>query len=134
MRLQLTLLTLQHFNFKWDYNSYYHHFNTSIHLRYANIIRISWLTLDTPANLVITWAHPLSPPKQNTYTMYLNTNHIQWSSKAHIQCVIPSVIFNDILNWLVLIYLIIMQCLQQSRLSSTDSPKQLFLTDNKFMK
>ena len=30
-------------------------------------------------------------------------------------------------NWLVLIHLIIMQCLQQSRLSSTDSPKQLFL-------
>jgi len=30
-------------------------------------------------------------------------------------------------NWLVLIHLIIMQCLQQSRLFSTDSPKQLFL-------
>ena len=46
-------------------------------------------TPDTPANLVITrvhplsppkssiGVHPLSPPKQHAYTMYLNTYHIQ---------------------------------------------------------
>ena len=78
--------------------------------------------------------HPLSPPKQ-TYT-YNEFKHIITHGVHPFSPPKQSYIYNVFTTWsysmitnheLVLISLILMQFLQQSKISSTDSPNRLFL-------